>query len=199
MKHPQTQSHSASARSATAAVLAALLATGPVLAQVPAPSTATVTNAPAVTTAPAAIDPELIRQLLLRIEQLEQREAARTNAVTDEVNRKLQQRIAELEQKLGAIEAGGKVLPEIAVTPNDAPTTVELDRKLKDLEEKTAAESEAARVKAAKTPMMSTDPAMNAPPGRKSSRSQRMAFTSSPGCGAARLMSTMHTVKITVT
>jgi hypothetical protein len=146
MKHTHSSIHTT-----TAAVLAALIATGPVLAQ--APSTPNAANPSAAATAPAAIDPDLIRQLLLRIEQLEQREAARTNAVTDEVNRKLQQRIAELEQKLGAIESGGKVLPEIAVTPNDAPTTVELDRKLKDLEEKTAAESEAARAKAAKTPI----------------------------------------------
>ena len=47
--------------------------------------------------------------------------------------------------------------------------------------------------------MTSTDPATNAPPGRKSSRSQRMAFTSSPGRGVARLMTTMNTVKITDT
>jgi hypothetical protein len=110
MKHPQTQSHSASARSATAAVLAALLATGPVLAQ--APSTNSVAGGTSATAnAPAAIDAELVGQLLSRIEQLEKREAARTNAVNDEVNRKLQQRIAELEQKLGAIETGGKGPP----------------------------------------------------------------------------------------
>ena len=148
MKHPQTQYNFASARSATATLLAALIATGPVLAQVPSTNgTAGGATAPAI--APAAIDAELVRQLLSRIEQLEKRDAARANEASDEVTRKLQQRIAELEQKLGAIESGGKVLPEIAVTPNDAPTTVELVRKLKDLEGKTAAESEAASVKEA--------------------------------------------------
>jgi len=154
MKHPQTQYNSASARSASATLLAALIATGPVLAQVPS-TNGTVGSASTPAIAPAAIDAELVRQLLSRIEQLEKRDAARTNETSDEVTRKLQQRIAELEQKLGAIETGGKVLPEIAVTPNDAPTTVELDRKLKDLEGKTAAESEAARAKAAKTPLVS--------------------------------------------
>ncbi len=97
------------------ALVAALLTAGPVLAQAPSTNVATGgSTAPA--SAPAAIDAELVRQLLSRIEQLEKRDAARTNATSDEVTRKLQQRIAELEQKLGAIESGGKVLPEIAVS-----------------------------------------------------------------------------------
>jgi hypothetical protein len=100
MKHPQTQHHSASARSATAALLAALLTAGPVLAEAPSTNVATGgSTAPA--SAPAAIDAELVRQLLSRIEQLEKRDAARTNATSDEVTRKLQQRIAELEQQRG--------------------------------------------------------------------------------------------------
>lgn len=111
MKHPQTQYHSASARSATAALLAGLLSAGPMLAQAPSTNGATGGECPRSTQ--AAIDAELVRQLLSRIEQLEKREAARTNATSEEETRKLQQRIAELEQKLGAIESGGKVLPRL--------------------------------------------------------------------------------------
>lgn len=142
MKHPSIQS--THLRSATAALLASLLAATPILAQAPGSTN----NAP-------VIDAELVRQLMTRIEQLEKREAARTQEASEEQTRKLQQRIAELEQKLTTLESGGKVLPEIAVTPNDAPTTVELDRKLRGLEEKTAAEAEAARATAAKAPLVS--------------------------------------------
>jgi len=154
MKHPRNRPLPASPRPVTAAVLATLLAAGPLLGQAttnsPAPANPTTQAAPVPT-----VDPELIRQLLSRIEQLEKRDAARSAENASENTRKLQQRIAELEQKLGAIESGGKVLPEIAVTANDAPTTIELDRKIRGIEERNTTEMEAARAKAAKTPVLS--------------------------------------------
>jgi phosphate-selective porin OprO/OprP len=155
MKHPQHSPRSLTSRSATATLLATLLAAGPVLAQAPspAPDNAPATASPQAATLPA-VDAELIRQLLGRIEQLEKREAARSIELEGETTKRLQQRIAELEQKLGALESGGKVLPEIAVTGDDAPTTTELDRKIRGLEERTAAEATAALDRASKSPIL---------------------------------------------
>jgi len=118
--------------------LAVTLASSGVRAQSPAPS--------------AGTDAELVRALLQRIEQLERREAARTNTAPPEIVERLQRRIAELEQKVGAIEGGAKVLPEIAVTPVEGPTPVELDRKVRALEQRQSADAEAAKARAATAP-----------------------------------------------
>jgi phosphate-selective porin OprO/OprP len=100
----------------------------------------------------AGADAEVVRALLQRIEQLERREAARTNTAPPEIVERLQRRIAELEQKVGAIEGGAKVLPEIAVTPVEGPTPVELDRKVRALEQRQSADAEAAKARAATAP-----------------------------------------------
>jgi len=118
--------------------LAVTLASSGVRAQSPTPS--------------AGTDAEVVRALLQRIEQLERREAARTNTAPPEIVERLQRRIAELEQKVGAIEGGAKVLPEIAVTPVEGPTPVELDRKVRTLEQRQAADAEAAKARAATAP-----------------------------------------------
>ena len=118
--------------------LAVTLASSGVRAQSPTPS--------------AGTDAEVVRALLQRIEQLERREAARTNTAPPEIVERLQRRIAELEQKVGAIEGGAKVLPEIAVTPVEGPTPVELDRKVRALEQRQSADAEAAKARAATAP-----------------------------------------------
>ncbi len=100
---------------------------------------------PVLAQAPAgAVDAELVRQLLGRIEQLEKREAARAKEEEGAETRRLQQRVAELESKLQALEQGGKVLPEIAVTPTDGPTPAELQRKIQSMEEREASQAPAA-------------------------------------------------------
>lgn len=95
----------------------------------------------------------LIQQLLSRIEQLEKREAART-ASEAAANAPLLKRVNELEQKLAAVE-GAKLLPEIAVTSEDAPSQAELDRKIKALEEKTAEAAALAEQRAKEAPTVS--------------------------------------------
>jgi phosphate-selective porin OprO/OprP len=95
----------------------------------------------------------LIQQLLSRIEQLEKREAART-ASEAAANAPLVKRVNELEQKLAAVE-GAKLLPEIAVTSEDAPSQAELDRKIKALEEKTAETAALAEQRAKEAPTVS--------------------------------------------
>ena len=126
-------------RPAVALALATWMAVHPVLAQAPA----------------GAVDAELVRQLLGRIEQLEKREAARAKEEAGAETRRLQQRVAELASKLQSIEQGGKVLPEIAVTPSDGPTPAELQRKIQSMEEREASHAAAAKAAAAKTPVLS--------------------------------------------
>ena len=139
MNPPGHPAPSHSFRPAVALALATWMAVHPVLAQAPASS----------------VDAELVRQLLGRIEQLEKREAARAKEEAGAETRRLQQRVAELESKLQAIEQGGKVLPEIAVTPADGPTPAELQRKIQSMEEREASQAAAAKAAAAKNPVLS--------------------------------------------
>lgn len=127
------------AKPVVALALATWMAAHPVLAQSPAP----------------AVDPDLVRQLLGRIEQLEKREAARASDAAGAEARRLQQRVAELESKLLALEQGGKVLPEIAVTPADGPTPAELQRKIDAIEQREATAATDAKARAAKAPVLS--------------------------------------------
>jgi phosphate-selective porin OprO/OprP len=127
------------AQPVVALALATWMTVHPILAQSPAPS----------------IDPDLVRQLLGRIEQLEKREAARASEASGAEAKRLQQRVAELEAKLLALEQGGKVLPEIAVTPADGPTPAELQRKIETIEQREAAAAADAKAKAARTPVLS--------------------------------------------
>lgn len=103
---------------------------------------------------------ELIQKLLGRLEQLEKskaEEAQRTEAAEkthqSEVQ-KLQGQIKELEGKVGSLEAG-KVVPEIAVTPRDGPTTQELDQKIRVVERNSELAAEAAEAKAKEAPRLS--------------------------------------------
>ncbi|MFO1512758.1 MAG: porin [Verrucomicrobiota bacterium] len=103
---------------------------------------------------------ELIQKLLGRLEQLEKtksNEAQRADAAEKmhqaEVQ-KLQTRINELEGKVGSLESG-KVLPEIAVTPKDGPTTQELEQKIRVMARNNEVAAEAAEAKAKETPKLS--------------------------------------------
>lgn len=103
---------------------------------------------------------ELIQKLLGRLEQLEKNkveDARRTESVEKahqaEVQ-KLQGRIQELEGKVGSLESG-KVPPEIAVTPTAAPTTQELEQKIRVMERNDELAAEAAEAKAKEAPRLS--------------------------------------------
>ncbi|MFN0067051.1 MAG: hypothetical protein ACKVYV_05380, partial [Limisphaerales bacterium] len=121
---------------------------------IPAPAQQPATNpsaaappaaTPAVPAAPAA-SPELIQQLLGRIEQLERRDAERAQAVEKthaETVQRLLGRIQELETKVGALE-GGRVLPEIALAPEEGPTTHELEQQIRVAERRAELAEEAA-------------------------------------------------------
>lgn len=110
--------------------------------------------------APAGVsgsEHDLLQKLLHRIEQLERREAARAaseSAATNQATAPLLKKISELEQKLSAIE-GSKVLPEIAVAPDDAPSTTELQQKIQALEKKNAQDAEAAAARSRQQPRVS--------------------------------------------
>ncbi len=97
---------------------------------------------------------ELIKELLGRLERLENKEAEqkqRTEAAEkahQEEVQKLLGRIGELEGKVGSLESG-KVLPEIAVSPKDGPTTQELDQKLRVMARNEELAAEAAEAQAA--------------------------------------------------
>jgi len=102
---------------------------------------------------------ELIRKLLSRLEQLEiskGEDAKRTESAEKahqaEVQ-KLQEQIKGLESKVGLLEAG-KVVPEIAVTPQDGPTTQELDQKIRVMERNNELAVEAAEAKAKEGPRL---------------------------------------------
>jgi phosphate-selective porin OprO/OprP len=166
-----------------AAALVGLLAAGPAAlsapapAQAPAPAPASLSqpSAPAsviaATAAPAAAEvptespadaqTRLVQELLERIRDLERREADRAAAATrasEEFVRALQNRIADLENKVQSLETG-RVLPEIALTPEDGPTTAELDQKLRILERKEEIEAEETAARAKETAQLSVGPA----------------------------------------
>jgi phosphate-selective porin OprO/OprP len=106
---------------------------------------------------------ETLRKLLERIDQLEKKSAdekalaEKLKQAYDEEKlthvereKQLQGKIVELEGKVGSLEAG-RVLPEIALPTDDAPTTTELQQQIRILERKNelAAEAADARAKAA--------------------------------------------------
>ncbi len=103
---------------------------------------------------------DLIQKLLSRIEQLEKKEADRASAgeavqkAYAERVEKLLGRIGELETKVGSLEAG-RVLPEITLPANDAPTTADLDQKIRILERQNELASEAAAARAKEAPRLS--------------------------------------------
>ena len=157
MKHPiQKIRPSPNAAQVAAGLFASAVLVVPAQAQAPQTPTTNPGNSPV---AAAAADPEspVLRQLLQRIEQLERREAARTAAEQSAVTNAtapLLRRINELEQRLATVE-GAKVLPEIAVTAEDAPSATELNRKIESLDKRTTEESAAAAERARSSPALS--------------------------------------------
>ena len=102
----------------------------------------------------------LIQKLLNRVEQLEknsseQAERAKTiQKVHEESEQRLQGQVKELEGKIQALEAG-RVLPEIALPADDAPTVQELDQKIRIAERKNELTAEAAEARAKELPKLS--------------------------------------------
>ena len=88
---------------------------------------------------------ELIQKLIGRVEQLEKDEVERKKAAAQ-----AEQKIKELQGKIQDLESG-RVLPEIAVSADEAPTTKELQKKIQEIERKndTASAEAAARDKQA--------------------------------------------------
>ncbi len=110
---------------------------------------------------------ESIQRLQNRIEQLGEKETehgALSQAVQKarEDERKshearaqqLQGRIGELENKVASLQAG-RVLPEIALTPEDSPTTRALDQKIRIAERNNELAAEAAEARAKESPKLS--------------------------------------------
>lgn len=113
---------------------------------------------------------ELISKLLSRIDELEKKDAANVAAIQtsqaaqtaqaalvkaqEQQAQTLSQQLTELKSKVGSLEAG-KVLPEIALTPDDAPTTRELDQKIRIAERNNELAAEAAAAKAKESPKLS--------------------------------------------
>lgn len=156
------------------AALAGFLAAAPAAlpAENPAPPTpppAAPATSPAATPTPvpgaaSTNDPQsrLVLELLERIRELERRDAERAAAAAaqskpDELVRQLQNRITELENKVHTLE-NGRVLPEIAVTPDDGPSAAELDQKLRILERKEELAAEAAAARAKESPQLAIGP-----------------------------------------
>jgi hypothetical protein len=110
---------------------------------------------------------ESIQRLLNRIEQLEKQDTERA-ASTQSVQKQHQDEIktheeraqalvswiAELETKVSSLQAG-RVLPEIALAADDAPTTRELDQKIRIVERNNELAAEAAEARAKESPRLS--------------------------------------------
>lgn len=126
-------------------------------------STSTVPAAPPSTPASPSTE-RLIESLAARLQELERREAERANAANTVAQnaaaeaaatiRRLQNRIDELEQKVHTLE-NGRILPEIALTPDDGPTAVELDQKIRILARQNELAAETAEARAKETPVVS--------------------------------------------
>lgn len=114
---------------------------------------------------------ETTGRLLERLEQLEKKAAdqaaaseagklALQQAHADELRRQEERvatfahQIIELEARVRSLQAG-RVLPEIALTPDDGPTTRELDQKIRIVERKTELAAEAGEAKAKEQPRLS--------------------------------------------
>lgn len=122
----------------------------PIAPTAAAPSPATITTARTTpTTAPSSL---ALEALLQRIQDLEQREAERAQAASNDPNaslvRTLQQRIVDLETKIQSLERS-VVVPELIATPDPAPSNAELDQKIQvvDRKRELAEEQAAARIR----------------------------------------------------
>lgn len=90
----------------------------------------------------------------LKSDQTDRSEARRVTQVQSEQAQKLQERIQELEAKLKAVESG-RVLPEIAVTAEDGPTTRELEQQIKVAERNREIAQEASEARSKEAPRLS--------------------------------------------
>jgi phosphate-selective porin OprO/OprP len=110
---------------------------------------------------------EVIRRLQEQLAQVERQQAERATATSteragqaaalkaaEERSGQLATRLAELENKLQAVEAG-RVLPEIAVAAEEGPTTRELEQQLKVVERNRELAAEASEAKAKEAPKFS--------------------------------------------
>jgi phosphate-selective porin OprO/OprP len=102
----------------------------------------------------------LIQRLLNRLEQLEKNsseqadQAKAAQRAYEESEQKLLGQVKELQGKIQALEAG-RVLPEIALPADDAPTVQELDQKIRIAERKNELSAEAAEARAKESPQLS--------------------------------------------
>jgi len=103
---------------------------------------------------------QLIQQLLNRLDQFEKRDSERDAALAqlkkshEDREQRLLQRIGELESKVGSLEAG-RVLPEIAVTPEPGPSLTELDQQVRIQARNNELAVEAAEARAKEAPRLS--------------------------------------------
>ncbi len=117
---------------------------------------------------------ETVNRLLARLEQLERQEAVQASAAqTDKVAQEAQvrsqaallaaheeqakqftERIRQLEGQVGALQAG-RLLPEITLPSDDAPTVQELEQKILIAERKRELDAEAAEARARAQPQLS--------------------------------------------
>jgi phosphate-selective porin OprO/OprP len=102
----------------------------------------------------------LIQKLLNRVEQLEKsasEQADQAKAIQkahEESEQKLLGEVQALQNKIQALEAG-RVLPEIALPADEAPTVQELDQKLRIADRKNELAAEAAEARAQELPKLS--------------------------------------------
>lgn len=113
---------------------------------------------------------ELINKLLSRIDQLEKKDTDQAAAAVaaqqalktaheaevkahEQRAQQFVKQIGELETKVGSLQAG-RVLPEIALTPDDGPTTRELDQKIRIVERNNELATEAAEARAMEQPRL---------------------------------------------
>ena len=109
---------------------------------------------------------ERMQQLLARIDQLEKKDAERAlsaqavqNGHEEQVkaqearSERFLKQIGELESKIDSLQAG-RVLPEIALTPDDSPTAREVDQKIRIVERNSELAAEAAAARAKEQPRL---------------------------------------------
>jgi phosphate-selective porin OprO and OprP len=119
-----------------------------------------ITNSPPASAPDPAGQTDLIQRLLNRVEQLEKsdtdhaEQAKALQKVHEESEQKLLGQIRELQGKVQSLEAG-RVLPEIALPADDAPTTRDLDQKIRIVERKGELAAEAAETRAKEAPRLS--------------------------------------------
>jgi chemotaxis protein histidine kinase CheA len=109
---------------------------------------------------------ETARNLAARLEELDQRTAAaqaareelarsqaEQTAAKEEQARKSLERIAQLEGEVAALQAG-RLLPEITLPPDDAPTPQELEQQIKIVERKRELAAEEVEIRAKALPQL---------------------------------------------